>query len=268
MKLLKKMLLIFVTSFALLSCNNEDIARETDIYTPQIALNEKYDKNKNYATEKVQNYTLPIMPLAFEKMFESKEDFIFYFHNIECEHCERIKPNLIRYILETKNTFYSMDIGDDLTFMELSKHYQDIKDQNDIYLFKDESGAFSYATPVFFVIKDGKIFKKQLVTENMFSYKYFAKVMAKYFITSASYVLKNLDDLKNYRYVFYYDNSKENYVSIYRSVLAQDINSLAIVRLDIVETDKTCQIINQETTSSFIISETTTLEDTLSFLNN
>lgn len=264
MKLLNKIGLLFATSLILFSCGQN----ENGIYTPQLDLNEQYDATIDYSEYSFDDYSITITPTQLKAMLDSKETFAFYFHNLFCETCEKIKPLLIHYVLETKNTFYSLDIGNDSNYNEfqIDDLYNQIKDANDNYFFVGENGAFAFSTPEFYFIKDGAIEKKQLVTSNMFNYNFFKKVLNKYLITSASYIIANPDIFNKYRYVFYCNLSKSYINDLYKEIIAFNDISVAIYRLNYLESSES-KIVDQTNNRELLISSTTTLTDILSFYN-
>ncbi|MCH5180741.1 MAG: hypothetical protein J1F32_05980 [Erysipelotrichales bacterium] len=263
MKILNKIVLLLATSLVLFSCNNKDA-----IYTPRLDINEQYNASIDYSEYSFDDYSVTITPTQLKTMLDNKESFAFYFHNRYCESCEGIKPLLIHYVLETKNAFYSLDIGNDSNFTEfqIGNLYSQIKDANDYYLFKDEDDQFIFPTPVFYFINNGAIEKKQLVTSNMFNYSFFKKVMNKNLITSTSYIITNFDNLNKYRYVYYCDLSKSYINDLYKEIIACSDISIAINRLSSLEFSES-KIVDQTSGRELITSDTTTLTDILSFYN-
>lgn len=264
MKLLKSAILLLATSFMLSSCGEIEYDPSA-IYTPQLDINEKYDGKVDYSNFSFDDYSITINPVQFKSMLDNKEDFAFYFHNRACETCEKIKPLLIRYVLETKNAFYSLDIGNDSNYegFQQGNLYNQIKDANDNYFFVDENGQFSFATPEFYFIKDGAISKKQLVTTNMFNYKFFKKVLNKYLIPSTSYVLIT-DDINKYRYVYYCDFSIYENNKLYKEIISNSEISLAISRIK-SDSDDSSKIVDHFENEELIITNSTTLADVLTF---
>ena len=213
MKILNKLLFISI-AMTLFACNNHD---ENAIYTPKLTITEEYNAKNDYSSASIDDYSLLLNPQQLKEMLDNKEDFAFYFHNKYCENCEMIKPLLIHYILETKNSFYSLDIGNDEIYANLQILSNDLKDSNNNYLFLNGDGEYSVATPEFYFFKNGAIIKKQLVTTNMFNYNYFKKIMNKYLITSTSYIIANPDDINKYRFIYFCNFSLTNNNSLYKN---------------------------------------------------
>ena len=258
-----KLLGITMVSLLLISCNS---TKSADIFTPKLAIEESYNSKIDYSNYEIKDYTIEIQPKALRTMLETKQDFCFYIHQDGCAGCESFKPLVIRYILESKNTLYSINVAD--YYLQIQQEGSKIKDANGEYLFYDEEFNAVFQTPTFYFFKDGAIKKKQLGTTNLLNYNLFKKTFNKYLVQSSSTMLPNETILSNYttdKIVYYYNNDTLFRANLFKEILENiniNVNLYNASNLSI----SPC-IVNYATDESIEITDETTIASVLDFLN-
>ena len=246
----------------LTSCNNS-----VAIYTPTLLNVEKYDLSKDYSTANIEDYTIKLTPQTCKTMIENKENFCLWYHNLGCASCNLIKPSLIRYICETKKTIYSIDIGNDETFLDLQATCHDLTDSKGTKIFFNDSGETS--TPIFFFFKEGELLKKQLGQSNLANYNFLSRFMNSFLGSSTLKFINGEQELINIQndVIYYYNNSHTYEVSIYNALLTSNAQ-LNIYNTSIFPNITTSQIINYANNTNLDINSNTTIEDVLMYLNS
>ena len=141
----KKIIILVVSLFSLVSCKEYNYLNRFEGITPYIEVEKT--SIKDYYIISVNDYITK---------FESKESFVCFFYSSSCPYCIKLINNIIKpYINDTGNKIYGVDVYDDNNYKELSKieKYQPLG--NDY--FSAENSTISISRPVVQIIEYGII---------------------------------------------------------------------------------------------------------------
>lgn len=255
--------LAFVSLF-LVGCNN---VSEDAFYTPSLTNLPSYQDSTDYSYTPLEDFTVSITPLNLKEMMDSKESFCMVLHQLECHACSIIRPHLIRYISETHNTIYTIDIGNEINLLDIQSKYTKLEDENHTNVFFD--GQDFIGTPTIYFFNKGNIVKKQIYQSSLSNYHFVYKLMQKYLKNSQTKLIKDETALVEYQVssvIYYYDNKNTNEREIYQTLLANNCD-LYIYPTNLYPSEIKSKIINYQNNLEFTISASTTYAEVENFLN-
>jgi hypothetical protein len=172
----KKWLLLFLVFLS--SCQSTSFYPEEDKIPLQ--KNENYQKPQDVPYEKLEyeNYSEVCTVNSILEKIEKKESFAMYLYTKTCGSCLRIKPLFMKYIIETKYVFSTVELnasGNSLEEIEngLGTLYPS-------YFGKNEYGWYPFSTPHFYFFLNGEMKNDAGKPEKDNNYSYFVSFMNRY----------------------------------------------------------------------------------------
>ncbi len=251
-------------SLLLVGCNS---VSEDAFYTPSLTNLPNYQSNVDYSYTPLEDFTVAITPLNLKEMMESKESFCMVLHQLECQACSIIRPHLIRYISETHNTIYSIDIGNEINLLEIQSKYTKLEDANHTNVFYD--GQDFIGTPTIYFFNQGNIIKKQIYQTSLSNYRFVYKLLQKYLKNSQAKFIKNQDSLSSLKtnsVIYYYDNKNATEREIFQNVLINNYD-IYIYPTYIYPSEIKSKIVDYQNNLEFTITASTTYTEVENFLN-
>lgn len=194
---IRKLLLFLSFVFVLSSC---DIKNDPFISVMQNA-------NLNTQSEEIEDYVRHTTSEEILYLLENDESFIFYLSLKNCAGCILFKPNLMKYVRQTKALIYYLNVGDE----------DDYNAYADIWYEHQDMFKVPLEVPYLLFIKDKLTFKKGSVSKMTSNdYQTYEKMMNQLVKVNNLLSYQTLSTLENhftkgdYALYIFYNREEEN----------------------------------------------------------
>lgn len=233
---------LFVIPVLLTACGN---APRGLVLIPQNG--DIYSASEPTVGDVMTNYVRHTDSVEVLSLIDNNEPLIFYVGSESCSGCRAFKPNLLRYVYETKALVYYLNVANNDDYLEYSKIWQRYQD-----MF-----IADLAVPYLTIIENSNSYVKGAVSKmTATTYEPFGNMMNQLVKVTNVSSLKTYEAASHYLSLekalyFFYDRNNEEVASIYRDKILplaeKSLQTLYVV--DFATFDETSQASLRETFS-------------------
>ena len=265
---------ILITALLVTSCN--DTANK--INTPTLLLDNSLITT-NYDDAKISDYTIDINAQDVKQKIDSNESFFLFYHSHNCGECLLLTPIMIRYVIDTRATLYSIDIHKAIYTIpgETPETSVVVTNENELQslniLDKKNNNVFCNSqhtcesTPTLMFFNNGIYTSKQYGTANLLKYKTFKRFMDNHLHISKTKMIKdNISTSEtNPNIIYYFNNDSLEKVELFKQIIDNDLD-IILYDTSLYTSSIDSTIINYKDNSELIVTNTTTYDDIMAFI--